>query len=129
MFCALLKHTGSQINCTLYRNYIITEYSPIIFSSISEYLDFEEMHDDLEEDRLDGLLIDRYQASHLLHRWGEVTLRVLENIDVETHYKMVRVVGRNDAIGTNDCFTGAIKRHKRLTQRFVTKYVKPVQVR
>jgi len=99
------------------------------FSSLLEYSDFAAMHDDLEDDQLDGLLIDRYQASHLLYHWNEDGLRVLENIDAETHYKMVRVVGRNDAIGTNDCFTERINRHKRLTQKFANKYVKPVKVR
>lgn len=87
------------------------------------------MHDCLKDDLLDGLLIDRFEASYLLSQWHEDTIRVLENVDVEIHYKMGRVIGRHDHLATNECFTTRIKRHERLTQKYIGLYVKPVKVR
>ncbi|KAK3727823.1 hypothetical protein QZH41_008242, partial [Actinostola sp. cb2023] len=95
--------------------------------SVTEYINFELMHDDLRDNNLDGLLIDRYEASYLLHEWHEDAVRVLYNVDIKMHYKMARVVGRNDALGTNKCFRARIERHERLTQKYVGLYVKPVR--
>lgn len=86
------------------------------------------MHEDLDEDKLDGLLIDRYEAAFLLNKWQEKHLRVLDTIDMEIKYRMVRLNDTNKALGTNRCFQGRILRHTRLAQKLVKLYIKPVRV-
>ncbi|XP_031569206.1 uncharacterized protein LOC116303754 [Actinia tenebrosa] len=96
-------------------------------AEISEYDNFKSMHKHLDEDKLDGLLIDRYEAAFLLDKWHRKDLRVLDTIDKEISYKMVRLYDRNTALGNNSCFQGRILRHTRLTQNLVNLYIKPIR--
>ncbi|EDO39895.1 predicted protein [Nematostella vectensis] len=63
-------------------------------ATVKSYSTFRLMHEDLKHGKLDGLLLDRYEASHVMNTWQDDELRVLDTIDITIRYKRIGILGR-----------------------------------
>ncbi|XP_048581924.1 uncharacterized protein LOC5511609 isoform X2 [Nematostella vectensis] len=96
-------------------------------ATVKSYSTFRLMHEDLKHAKLDGLLLDRYEASHVMNTWQDDELRVLDTIDITIRYKLARILGRNSALGRNTCLRDRLSRHDTLVNKMVRDHIKPVK--
>ncbi|XP_048575588.1 uncharacterized protein LOC5516852 [Nematostella vectensis] len=97
-------------------------------ADIKVYRDFEKMYQDLNSAQLHGLLVDSFQASHILNDWDDKRLKVLSWLEHSTPYQTATIPARMPALVGNKCFTEIMRKATRLSKALVRTYVKPIKM-